>query len=631
MSFITTGLRELTLKVRRQRTRMALHRQKSVLQKSEITLGREGMEEAGNFPEMRAEIVALRKLEQEQREFTVRTAQIDEALKQIDAQRRENSRAQSEAVGKLEEQKRPLLERRDAAKAAAENGGEALALAERALAENAAADELLLKKLTTLQENQPPPEDRDAQMQKLGAERANLPNEKARLEETRAARSSNCKAARETLATADAALAQAERHIAKVRGEYEARDRTLNESSRAQQDEAREVRQQHQTVEEKKNPAYLNIGRHLGNAGIAPPKAPQLLVDVQRHRQGVGRLVAHTRALGEVSGRIDKQELRRFYFVVASLGVIAAIIVPLARQSPAKRDWLPQDTATLFSVDPMALSKSAIAQRWQKAQPEVWRQVFTGLVGPAARTPSVDLARDASRVTRALVIEQSGQTREYDLVETNGEIGPVLRAITRDRSFTQNTVSGLVVWERPDVSVARVGPSTLAVGSLGEVGHLVQVRLGTEPDLKVDDPLPMEFQALESESTIRLASRVPSDLSRLFGPIFPPELLGPAQLLGFAIVLDQPSKAHVFVRATDAEAAKKLAAAVKANFAPWLALPGSDYVLAADGPKIDQSGADLDLHFNVPDGAAQLLLARLARVTLDPVAIPGPTTATPTP
>ncbi len=597
---------------------MTLRREKSLLQKAEITLGREGMEEAANFPEMRAEIVALRKLEQEQREFALRTAKIEEALKQIDAQRQENSRSQREAVSRLEEEKRPFVEARDSAKATAERCGKELAAADRALQENEAADEKLLKELSDLQAAEPPPEDRDARMQKIATERANLPNEKARLSEERAARAESCKAAREKLAAADSELAQAERHIAKVRAEYEARDRALNESSRAQQEEAREVRQQHQTVEKKKNPAYLNIGRHLASAGVVPPSAQQLLVEVQRRRETVNRLVAHTRELGEFSSRIDKQELRRFYFVLVSLLVLAAIVVPVALQSPAKRDWLPQDSATLFSVDPVALNKSAIAQHWQKSQPDAWRKVFTGLLGPAVHTPSLDLARDVSRVTRALVIENSGQPREYVLVETSGEIAPVLRAITQDESFDKSTVSGLVVWHRPDVTVARIGPNTLAIGSLGEVDHLVQVRLGTEPDLKVDDPLPQEFQALESESTLRLASRVPSDLPRLFGPVFSAEMLDAAQLLGFAIVVDQPSKAHLFVRLADAAAAKKLAAAVKADFAHWLALPGSDFILAADAPKIDQSGADLDLHFNVADGAAQLLLARLARVQPSP-------------
>ena len=56
MSFIRTGLREIGLKIRRQRTRMILRHEKRLLQKSEIALGREGTSQAANFPELRNEI-----------------------------------------------------------------------------------------------------------------------------------------------------------------------------------------------------------------------------------------------------------------------------------------------------------------------------------------------------------------------------------------------------------------------------------------------------------------------------------------------------------------------------------------------------------------------------------------------
>ena len=126
MNFIGTGLRELGLKVRRQRTRMALRHVKRQLQRSEIALGREGTAQAASFPEVRNEIVALKKLEQEQKEVAVRIAQIDEALKQIDSERQENSRAQNEAVAKLELEKKPLVQRRDEAKHAASTCDRAL-------------------------------------------------------------------------------------------------------------------------------------------------------------------------------------------------------------------------------------------------------------------------------------------------------------------------------------------------------------------------------------------------------------------------------------------------------------------------------------------------------------------------
>src|SRR6266481_5440707 len=107
MSFIRTGLREIGLKIRRQRTRMVLRHEKRLLQKSEIILGREGTSQAANFPELRNEIVALKKLEQEQKEVALRIAQIEEGIKKVEAQRQANAREQSEAMAKLEAEKRP--------------------------------------------------------------------------------------------------------------------------------------------------------------------------------------------------------------------------------------------------------------------------------------------------------------------------------------------------------------------------------------------------------------------------------------------------------------------------------------------------------------------------------------------
>src|ERR1700719_3799214 len=120
MSFIRTGFREIGLKIRRQRTRMVLRHEKRLLQKSEIILGREGTSQAANFPELRNEIVALKKLEQEQKEVALRIAQIEEGIKKVDAQRQANAREQSEAMAKLETEKKPIQQRRNEAKSAAE-------------------------------------------------------------------------------------------------------------------------------------------------------------------------------------------------------------------------------------------------------------------------------------------------------------------------------------------------------------------------------------------------------------------------------------------------------------------------------------------------------------------------------
>src|SRR5947208_7277655 len=159
MSFIRTGLREIGLKIRRQRTRMILRHEKRLLQKSEIALGREGTSQAANFPELRNEIVALKKLEQEQKEVASRIAQIEEGIKKIEEQRQQNTRDQNAAIAKLEAEKKPLLQQRNQAKSAADGCEVELADVERCIQESEATDRDLLKQLSNLRAVNPPPQD----------------------------------------------------------------------------------------------------------------------------------------------------------------------------------------------------------------------------------------------------------------------------------------------------------------------------------------------------------------------------------------------------------------------------------------------------------------------------------------
>src|SRR5205807_8460595 len=156
MSFIRTGLREIGLKIRRQRTRIALRHEKRVLQKSEINLCREGTAQAANFPELRNEIVALKKLEQEQKEVALRIAQIEEGIKKIEQQRQQNTRDQNASIAKLEAEKKPLLQQRNQAKSAADVCERELAAVERRIQVSEATDRDLLKQLSNLREVTPP-------------------------------------------------------------------------------------------------------------------------------------------------------------------------------------------------------------------------------------------------------------------------------------------------------------------------------------------------------------------------------------------------------------------------------------------------------------------------------------------
>jgi len=611
VSFIGTGFREIGLKIRRQRTRIALRHEKRLLQKSEINLGREGTTQAANFPELRNEIVALKKLEQEQKEVAVRIAQIEEGIKSIEEERHQNSREQAEAIAKLEAEKKPLVQKGNQTKSNVDVCERELVAVERRIQENETADRDLLKQLSDLQALDPAPADLETRSASISARRSRLPEARAELVRARLGSAEAASLAKQKLNAAEAELAAVEKNIARTRSEFEGRDRKLSDNIRAQQEAARNARARHQTVEERKNPAYLNIGRHLAAQGVAPPNAPQLLAEAHRRREAVDRHLAHKAELASLSSQIDKQELRKFYFSIFSVLVLLAITLLVIFQSPRGREWLPQETDTILSINADQFERADLARRWRKDQPKLW----PGLIGAAASTPGLNLPRDATRITRAITTNETGETREFVLIEARRAAPKAIRAIASDKAFQKSAISGLPVWERPpDFAVARIGPATLAVGTPIAVDELVRVRLGMKPDLKITGQLFDRFQALDRESALRLISRDPPDLSRVFNPIFIPELLEASQFLGLAVNLQNPVKARVLIKVSSSKNAAEIARNLHDNPQQWLRLPNSELLLYTRPPEIQRpSASNLELRFEVPENSARVLLERLAK------------------
>jgi hypothetical protein len=621
VSFIRTGFREIALKIKRQRTRMALRYEKRLLQKSEINLGREGTAQAANFPELRNEIVALKKLEQEQKEVALRIAQIEEGTKKIEEERQQNTRYQHAAIAKLEEEKQPLLQQHNQAKNAVDVCERELAGVGRRIQENEAADRDLLKQLSDLHAIDPPPSDLEARSANINTRRARLPEERAELIRARLGSADAARLAKEKLIAVAGELSVVEKNIERVRSEFEGRDRKLNDNIRAQEEALREARAQHQTVEERKNPAYLSIGRHLAAQGIAPPNAPHLLTETHRHREAMERHLQHRAELALLSSQIDKQELRKFYFSAFSVLVLLIITLVVFFQSPRRREWLPQQTETILSINTDQFERADLPKRWRNDQPEIWPKVWPGLIGAAASTPGLRLPRDAVRITRAVAAEGPEKTREFILVEARRDVTRAIRTIGSDKSFQKRTISGLPVWDRPpNFAVARVGPATLAVGTPAEVDDLVLVRLGMKPDLKITGQLFDRFQALDRESALRLISRNPADLSRVFHPIFVPELLDASQLLGLAVTLQNPVKARLLLKMSSSKDAAELARNLHDNPQRWLRLADSALLLYSAPPEIQRQGdLNLELRFTIPEDSARVLLGRLAKTDVGAV------------
>ena len=425
-----------------------------------------------------------------------------------------------------------------------------------------------------------------------------------------------CRQATQRLAVAEDELSAAERNIARVREGFEATDRGLNDKARGQQEALRQAKAQHQTVEERKDPAYLNIGRHLATRGIAPPNAPHLLHDVLRHRQSVQRHHEHREQLNVLSAQIDKQELRKFYFVIFSIFILVGVVLLLVFQSPPKREWLPRETDAILSLNAERFDRDDLPKKWRNE--DFWLQTWPGLIGAASQTPRLRIPADTSRVTRALTTAENSPPREFLLVEARDNISSVVRTIAEDKQFEKRTISGLPVWQRSDFSIARVGPKTLAVGLPDGVDELVRVRLGLDADLDITGEFFDRFQALDSETTLRLISRDPPGLVRVFHPIFPRELLDRAQMLGLGVSLQTPAKARLLLRLSSEDAASELAKSIHENPAPWLHLEQSDLPLFTAPPEITRQHADLEIRFNVPENTARLLLQRIAKTDAPP-------------
>jgi len=590
---------------------MALRHEKRLLQKSEINLGREGTAQAANFPELRNEIVALKKLEQEQKEVALRIARIEEGIKRIEEERQQIAREHAAAIAKLEAEKKPLLQQRNQANNNVDVCERELAGVERRIQESEAADRELLKQLSDLHALNPAPPDLETLSANISARRARLPEERAELVRARLGSSDAVRMAKEKLNTAEAELSSIEKNIARTRSEFEVRDRKLNDNVRAQQEAARDARVRHQTVEERKNPAYLSIGRHLAAKAVAPPNAPHLLAEAHRRREAVDQLLQHRAELSTLSSQVDKQELRKFYFSIFSVLVLLAFTLLVVFQSPRGREWLPQETDTILSINADQFERANLPKRWQKDQPKLW----PGLIGAAASVPGLKLSRDAVRVTRALTTNETGETREFNLVEARRGLSKVIRAISDDKTFQKRPGSGLPVWERrPDFAVARVGPATLAVGAPDEVDELVLVRLGIKPDLKITGQLFDRFQALDRDSALRIISRNPPDLARVFHPIFTPELLNASQLLGLAVNLQNPVKARVLIKVNSPKNAADLARNLHDHPQQWLRLPDSQLLLYSQPPEVQRQGSsNVELRFALPEDSARLLLERLAK------------------
>ncbi|HEX8076513.1 MAG TPA: hypothetical protein VF511_01765, partial [Chthoniobacterales bacterium] len=153
-----------------------------------------------------------------------------------------------------------------------------------------------------------------------------------------------------------------------------------------------------------------------------------------------------------------------------------------------------------------------------------------------------------------------------------------------------------------------------AIGGEREVATLARVRLGISPDLKISGPLMVNLQSLKESNALRLVSREPAKLSRMFFPVFNNELLDNCELLGLSLTLQNPIKARLILTRKSSQAADDLAARIRNEPQRLLKLPDSDLLWNAQTPEVEVQGASVQLRFDVPENSVRLVLQRLAKI-----------------
>jgi hypothetical protein len=84
------------------------------------------------------------------------------------------------------------------------------------------------------------------------------------------------------------------------------------------------------------------------------------------------------------------------------------------------------------------------------------------------------------------------------------------------------------------------------------------------------------------------------------------------------LTLQNPIRARLLVKMKSTEIASQLARRLHDEPQRWLHLQDSDLLLYKQPPEVTRQGTNLELHFNVPDDAARLLLQRIAKTDTTP-------------
>ena len=629
MNFLSTGVKEITRRLRRSKNRLALANARKGLDRADTALGRHSWRElvGDESDDIREAFANLHALNDEIEAAQLRIAEIEGDVREQEAAREAARRDHAQTLAAIDDEREPVQERLAALQASLAEHDKilheqndrkhALVAAQTALLkqERRARRQNLLLTDWERAERQRQFEEKRA---KLTEEAAHLAASRSEAVEPMVADQTATKEIKTTLTAFDV-------RAQKARADLAARDRAAALSIAGLHKEISAIRRQVAHTEENKEDAYLAIGRRLAARDEAPRNADEPFSSSRRQRQHVERLSGLETYWHEESRNADRQDLRVFWFVGVTSLFIAAIVFLLVVHRPGKRDWLPANTVAIVAVDVREFTDADFTKALQSREPDAWQSVWTGLLQTVGEVPQIDVRRQVARITRALAPADShGPAVDCLLVEMRASVDmdDLLRTrIGSDSRFAKppRIVNGLTIYEKSDgtAALAQIGPETLALGPRESVEALIRVRLGLREDLKSDTQFLSEFQRLNDGSAFRLVTYKPRELTSLTDTVLSPALLEHCNALGLTLEMHEPVSAVFILNAPNAQDTAQLTRQLQANPDSVLQLHGAGPNLFIEPPTVTKvHDTQVEWRFRMTEPAAKEFLQRVSRLEM---------------
>ena len=628
MNFLSTGVKEVTRRLLRQRNRLALANARKTVERAETALGRHGWRALAADDSVRGAYEDLLRLDGKVESARARVSEIDAAVHAQEALRAQAWREHEENLDRLEQQRRPVQDQLHALQ-------NRMAERARALPEQNAKHHALKAEQTALLTEEKRARRRAAsdteraELQKaFDVRRAALAEQAAQLAMARSGVVEPMAADQREIKEVRARLNAIDKEVQAAHAALTIREREITLAIAERHKEVAAIRRQTARIESEKSASYLAVGRrlseHASDAALPDKAAADLFAVSQKHRQSYERLVSLETAWLRESQNANKQDLRIFNFVGVTLAVLLAGALLLVFRTPGKRDWLPSNTQAILTVDVRRFTDADFTRALQSQEPDAWRAVWSGLVQTVAQVPEIDVRRQVARITRALApaLDASHAPVDCLLVEMRAgvDVDDLLRKkMVSAQGFKQQPVAvgGLPLYTKGNLAVAQIGPDTLALGSPASVQALIEVRLGLQSDLKSDAQLFSEFARLSDESPFRLVAHKPRELTYLTDPLLNADMLGDCEALGLTLDMHEPVSAVFVLNASTPQAANSIARVIQTNPDEVLQLASAAPNLFIERPTVTiPTDRQVEWRFRMTQPAAREFLQKVSRLGL---------------